>query len=153
VPGLRVERLPPVGLRRVGLRVGVRVVDPPQLPAALLDVVEHLQLLLRVEPVGHRARVRVPHRVDLLGPPVPGRDQPTGLVGELLPGLPHDLVEELTIQLDHGTSRILPTRWDSPEFPIRIGGGGTPPPHPPPPPPPPPPPRPPPAAAGVAPAP
>ena len=56
---LRVEGLLAVGLGRVRLGVRVRVEDRRRAPARVVDLVEDLQLLLRVQAVGDRARVGV----------------------------------------------------------------------------------------------
>ena len=79
--------------------MGVRVVDRPQVPALLVDLVEDPQLLLAVEPVGDRARVGVRHREDLHRHAVGGRDHAAALVRELAEPLLHDLLGEDAVQL------------------------------------------------------
>ena len=105
VARVRVEREPDVGLARVGLRVGVRVVDRPQVPAALVQLVERPGAAPAVEPVRHRRRVGVRHREDLHRDPVGGRDHPAALVRELAEPLLHDLLHEDAVQLGMDPSR------------------------------------------------
>ena len=108
VARLRVEGQPAVRVGRVGLGVGVRVVDRPQLPSLLVHLVEHLQLLLAVQAVRDRARVGVPHGEDLDGTTVAvGRDDAATLVGELSEPLLHDLFEEDAVKLGHRLDVLL----------------------------------------------
>ena len=84
--------------------MGVRVDDAHEVPALVLDLLEHLELLLAVQPVGQVALVGVRHREEVLrlanaifhG----ARQQPAGLVRQPGQRMGHQLITDVCWDLD-----------------------------------------------------
>src|SRR5437867_3400859 len=82
--------------------------DAGQFQALLLDVVEHSELLLGVEPVGVAARVRVPHWEEPLDPSASAGEEAAGLVGQPRHGVLDHLAMNIGRYVDHLLERPSP---------------------------------------------
>src|SRR6266511_3468981 len=112
--GIRIEGLLPIRFRRVGLGVGVRVEDPGQLPSLLLDLVEHLEMILGVKPVGAPAAVRIGHGIETLHSPIPPGQEPTRFIGQRRHRVFDHLVSDIGRDLDHLRSLASDLRRSTP---------------------------------------
>ncbi len=94
VQGVGVKGETDVGLGRVGARVGMRMVDRAQVPAAIVHLGKGVELLLRVHTVRDGAGIGAFDGVDTHRAAVLGGYQATDLVGKSLASMCHQLVDQ-----------------------------------------------------------
>src|SRR5215207_5093737 len=107
-----------VGLRGIGLRAGVRVVDGAHLAAAGLDGLDRAMHLEAVDLEAQRAGGDVGGLVDVDRPALAHGDHPAALVREVAPRVRDDALEERAVDLHYSVFRTgrssSSSRLDSP---------------------------------------